>query len=548
MDFPEEEEENSNIQSFPKEQENENYPLKKMEIIGNINDKNEKNLLIPIKKNYLKIIYIIFVLTIFFLLFNYLIKNMNDSVNNTALLPDSKPHKKSNLKINIINKGLNQANHNKTNINTSNDNKTSTSINTTKINIGFVYSVLSGNGISRFLIVTGEYLQKTGKYNVYFFTKNKTNKELSYNNTIKRIYAYNNNSLIKKYCKSEKINIVILNNVFSPGTIKLYKSLGIKTIGIYHGVYMSPMFNNDTLFYRHWQYLEHFDAFIHISSDDYYYFKNFNFKRNIFIPNLYTFEPSKTPSSNLTTNNIIMLGRLSDKKKGLIYAIKAIKLIKKEIPDVKLNLISSDPMSFKFKNIIKGYNLTNNIFYIPFTPNISDYFLNTSIFFFPSLTEAFPMALNEAKAYGLPCVTFDVSYSLPYQSGVIKVDTFDYESFAKETIKLLKDYNYRIKMGKEAKLSLNRFNNENTTNLWGRLFNALINGEDEFQKLRKEIENKYYNKEIAEKHMEKQFEYIQRYNKFFRCHSLKNFTDINYINKIDICKNIVGNDIYSNEF
>ena len=154
-----------------------------------------------------------------------------------------------------------------------------------------------------------------------------------------------------------------------------------------------------------------------------------------------------------------MLGRLNDKKKGLIYAIKAIKLIKKEIPDVKLNLISSDPMSFKFKNIIKGYNLTDNIFYIPFTPNISDFFLNSSIFFFPSLTEAFPMALNEAKAYGLPCVTFDVSYSLPYQSGVIKVDTFDYESFAKEAIKLLKDYNYRIKMGREAKISLSSFNN-----------------------------------------------------------------------------------------
>ena len=237
MNIPEEEEE-SNIQSFPKDQENENYPLKKMEIIGNINDKNEKNLLIPIKKNYLKIIYIIFVLTIFFLLFNYLIKNMNDSLNNTLLLPDSKPHKKSNLKINIINKDLNQANHNKTNINISNDNKTSTSINNTKINIGFVYSVLSGNGISRFMIVTGEYLQKTGKYNVYFFTKNKTNKELSYNNTIKRIYAYNNNSLIKKYCISEKINIIILNNVFSPVTINFYKSLGIKTIGIYHGVYI----------------------------------------------------------------------------------------------------------------------------------------------------------------------------------------------------------------------------------------------------------------------------------------------------------------------
>ena len=333
MEFQEKEKSGINIESFPKEQENENYPLKKMEIIGNINDKNENNLEIKIKKDYLKLVYISFILIIIFLLFNYFIRNLNDSVNNN-ILQGYKPQKKSNLKINIINKDINQdnlnkSNNNKTFINIPNINKPNLNIsinskininntninNSKKLNIGFVYSVLSGNGISRFMILTGEYLQKTGKYNIYFFTKTKTSKELIYNNTIKRIYAYNNYSLMEKYCKSEKIDIIILNNNFSPKAIKFYKYLGIKTIGIYHGVYISQMFNNNTLFYRLWQNLEYYDAFIHISSDDYYYFKNFDFKRNIFIPNLYTFEPSKSPSSNLTNNNIIMLGRLNDKKK-----------------------------------------------------------------------------------------------------------------------------------------------------------------------------------------------------------------------------------------
>ena len=228
------------------------------------------------------------------------------------------------------------------------------------------------------------------------------------------------------------------------------------------------------------------------------------FKRNIFIPNLYTFEPSETESSNLTNHNIMMLGRLVDKKKGLIYAIKAMSLIVKEIPDAKLNLVSSDTISQDFKNLANKLNLTNNIIYTPYTSKISEHFLNSSIFFFTSLTEAFPMALNEAKAYGLPCVTFDVSYSVPYQSGVIKVEMFDYEALAREAIKLLKDYDYRLKMGREAKLSLNRFNNNATADLWGRLFHALITSEDEFQKLREEIEKKYYNEKEAEEHMEKQ--------------------------------------------
>ena len=213
-------------------------------------------------------------------------------------------------------------------------------------------------------------------------------------------------------------------------------------------------------------------------------------------------------------------------------------LIVKEIPDAKLYLISSDTRMQEFKNLSQELNITNNVIFSNYVENISEYFLNSSIFFFTSITEAFPMALNEAKAYGLPCVTFNVDYSIPYHSGVIKVEMFNYEELAKEAIKLLKDYNYRIKMGREAKISLSSFNNEITTNLWERLFNALLNREEEFQYLRQEIENKYYNEEIAEKHLEKQFNYLKIYNKFFSCHSLQNFSNLDYINNIKDCKNI----------
>ena len=182
--------------------------------------------------------------------------------------------------------------------------------------------------------------------------------------------------------------------------------------------------------------------------------------------------------------------------------------------------------------------MTNNVIFMPYVEKISDVFLNTSVFLFPSVTEAFPMALNEAKAYGLPCVTFDISYSIPFESGVIKVEMFDYQAIAREIILLLKDYDYRIKKGKEAKLSLNKFTNEETTELWGRLFNSLLNGENEFQKLREEIKNKYYDEKTAEEHLEKQLNYVKRYNKFFACHSLKNFSDLNYINNIQECKNV----------
>ena len=46
----------------------------------------------------------------------------------------------------------------------------------------------------------------------------------------------------------------------------------------------------------------------------------------------------------------------------------------------------------------------------------------------------------------MPIVGFDVPYSLPYQQGFIGVELFDVRGLARETVKLLKDYEYRKKM------------------------------------------------------------------------------------------------------
>ncbi len=77
-------------------------------------------------------------------------------------------------------------------------------------------------------------------------------------------------------------------------------------------------------------------------------------------------------------------------------------------------------------------------------------------------------------------------------------------------------------MGEEAKLSLNQFKNNETIELWGRLFNSLLKGEEAYRKLQFEIEKKYYNEESARKHMEKHYQDLLRYNKNFTCHSIIN--------------------------
>ena len=408
---------------------------------------------------------------------------------------------------------------------------------TKKIGIAFVYSTIYSNGIARFMTVTANNLMKKGKYDIYFITGQKASKEYTYNSKIKRFIGYNNFTLIRQLAKTENIDFFILQNTLLTSTINFYKSLGKKVIGMLHGVYMSALFHGTINGYRNWINFDYYDSYIFIAADDYFFYKKLGFQNEIYIPNLYTFEPSEIKNSNLTYHNIMMLGRQNDPIKGAIYAVKAMSLIVKEVPDARLTFITSDSRVQFLRNLTKELNLTNNIFFIYHTYDISTQFWNSSVHMFTSLSEAFPMAMNEGKAHGLPIVAFDVPYSPPYQNGVIVVDQLDVEGLARETIKLLKDYNYRKKMGELAKKSLDVYSNKETLELWGRLFEALLSKDrNDYKKLQEEIEKKYYNEESARKHMQKHFNAALRFNKNFSCYTLDDFTNIDYIKNIRPCQ------------
>ena len=405
---------------------------------------------------------------------------------------------------------------------------------TNKLKIAFIYPSLYANGIARFISVTANNFIKTDKYEIYVITNYKYQKDYFLDERIKHIIA-KNRTLIQKEAKDLNLDFIILQNVGGKSTYDFYKKLCKKVIGMFHGLYMSAMFHGSIGPYKSWTNFDVFDAFIIIGYDDYFFYKHLGMKNEIFIPNLYTFEPSEISSSNLTGHNIVMLGRAADKVKGYYYAVKTMPLIVKEVPDAKLIILSSNPKINNLHEYAKNLSVYNNIIFNQYTSNISEVFWNSSVLMYTSLSEAFPLAMVEGKAHGLPVAAFDVAYSPPYQQGVIGVDMLDCEALAKETVKLLKDYNYRKKMGEESKKSLEQFSNNETILLWERLFSSLMEGESSYRKLQKEIEDKYYNEEKARERMEKRFRDLIRLNQNFSCHSIINFTDINYVKTVKMC-------------
>ncbi len=394
---------------------------------------------------------------------------------------------------------------------------------THKLKIAFVYSTLYANGIARFISVTANNLIKTEKYDIYIVTNSKYSKDYWIDSRIKRIIA-KNNTLIRNATKDLNIDFFILQNV-GGSIVSFYKQLGKKVIGMFHGLYMSAMFHGSIGPYKNWKSFDYFDAFVFIGYDDYFFYKNLGFKNEIFIPNLYTFDPDKVQSSNLTGHNIVMLGRAADKVKGYYYAVKTMPLIVKEVPDANF-----------LKDYAKNLSVSKNIIFKQYTENISKVFWKSSVLMYTSLSEAFPLAMVEGKAHGLPVAAFDVAYSAPYQKGVLGVDMLDCEALANVTIKLLKNYTYRKKMGKKAKKSLDQFHNNETVLMWERLFTALMEGKSSYRKLQKEIEEKYYNETKARERMEKRFRDLIRLNENFTCHhSIINFADVNYVRNVKMC-------------
>lgn len=128
----------------------------------------------------------------------------------------------------------------------------------------------------------------------------------------------------------------------------------------------------------------------------------------IYIPNTIDNIPDKI--SNLTTSNLISIGRLSPEK-GQLEMIDVVSIVKKKIPNIKLFLIGDGPMKNELKKYINKLNLNDNVILTGFLSRneINKYLLNSSLFILPSITESFGLVLIEAMSYGIPCIAFDSS-------------------------------------------------------------------------------------------------------------------------------------------
>ena len=203
--------------------------------------------------------------------------------------------------------------------------------------------------------------------------------------------------------------------------------------------------------------------------------------------NFITYEYDSIEPSDLSSKIILMIGRANDKYKRFELGIKSMEFIIKEVPDCQMKIISE----LKYIDYLQEYvnnelKLDKYIKFVGFTLTPEIYFKNSSLHIFPTVSEAFPMVLCETKIYGIPNILVGIDYIQIAKGGTIIIYDDEPQSISNEAIKILKNNKYRRKLGKEARNSMKKFNNDILFIKWIKLILSVFNGESFYQNLRKQ--------------------------------------------------------------
>lgn len=189
----------------------------------------------------------------------------------------------------------------------------------------------------------------------------------------------------------------------------------------------------------------------------------------IYIPNCIDKIPDKP--SKLIDKRLVSVGRLSPEK-GYIDLLKMFNLLNGVYNEWHLDIIGDGVEKEKMRKYISLHNLENNVTLHGFQgKDYIDKILNqSSIYLMTSFTESFGIVLIEAMSHGVPCIAFDSAEGAReiiesgYNGYLIKNRNIDV--MVMKIQDLIENKNERIKLGKNARKSVEKFTSDVIKNEW----------------------------------------------------------------------------------
>jgi len=188
----------------------------------------------------------------------------------------------------------------------------------------------------------------------------------------------------------------------------------------------------------------------------------------ILIPNAYSFFPEK--AAQLTGKKVLSVGHFNTAKRRDLL-IDAWKHVFQKHSDWELVIVGDGPEKEKCIKQINDLSLNSSVTITDPTKNIVEQYLNASVFVLSSELETLPMVLIEAKASGLPCVSFDIICG-PKEIINDSKDGFivpfpDTQKMSEKICTLIEDLSLRIRFGNAARLdAAKRYNPDVIYKTW----------------------------------------------------------------------------------
>ena len=192
----------------------------------------------------------------------------------------------------------------------------------------------------------------------------------------------------------------------------------------------------------------------------------------VLIPNMIDIKNVKL--SKINNHDLITVSRFSAEK-GIFDLIDVVELVKKDIPEIKLNLIGGGSLFDDVYNMIKDKKLENNVRLLGYreSEDVYNYLSNSSLYVMTSFTESFGIVLLEAFTFGVPAIAFDSANGaceLINSNNGILIANRDKKLMADAIINYFSDKSLRDKLSRGTQKDLQKYSPECIIVAWKKLF------------------------------------------------------------------------------
>lgn len=286
---------------------------------------------------------------------------------------------------------------------------------------------------------------------------------------------------LRKYLKKKNIDIVFsVGGSSLPVSILATRGMKIKTVFCEHINFTAASQDRiDSLIRR--LLVPFANRIVTLTEQDRdVYLKSFGKRQENEVVSIHNWVDEKLLTENVSPNKhsqkIITVGRICEQK-GYKELLDIADMIFKHYSTWRWDIYGNGPQFEEIKKEIVERKLENHVVMMGNCKDIYNQYSEYAFYAMTSQYEGLPMVLLEAKAKGLPLVSYDCMTG-PREIVRDEIDGFlipvgNKEEFARKAMKLMEDETLRQKFSMEARNNLSKFKKEKIIEQWRKLIVGL---------------------------------------------------------------------------